>query len=196
MEKITFKSDLFIGENALDRLCEFKNEKIFIIADRFITNLGIIEAIITRINEHNTFFVFNDISSQPQIENIIASITALNEFDGTMLIAIGSCAAIDTAKGVKFFGQKCGTVKAMPFVVIPTADGNTTEAASFSVDEKPKETLKCPIVTDAILPDETILDTALIQTNFPKVETEQWNVSHQMTAYSVKKTDQYSKAFG
>lgn len=98
MEKITFKSDLFIGEKALDRLCEFKNEKIFIIADRFITNLGIIEAVTTRITEYNTFFVFNDISPKPQIEHIIASIAALNEFDGTMLIAIGSCAAIDTAQ--------------------------------------------------------------------------------------------------
>ncbi|SOC11409.1 iron-containing alcohol dehydrogenase [Brochothrix thermosphacta] len=196
MEKITFKSDLFIGENALDRLCEFKNEKIFIIADRFITNLGIIEAITTRITEHNTFFVFNDISPKPQIEHIIASIAALNEFDGTMLLAIGSCAAIDTAKGVKFFGQKCGTLKAMPFVVIPTADGNTSEAASLSVVEKQTETLKYPVVTDAILPDETILDTALIQMIFPKVESEQWNVPHQITAYSAKNGNQYSKAFG
>ncbi|MEG2504356.1 MAG: iron-containing alcohol dehydrogenase, partial [Carnobacterium sp.] len=97
MEKISFKTDLFIGENALDRLKEYENKKIFIVTDPFIVSSGMIDAVTSRIGAKNDFAIFSDIIPDPPIENVVAGISALNEFDGDMMVAIGGGSAIDAA---------------------------------------------------------------------------------------------------
>ncbi len=45
MQKVSFKTDLYIGQGATDRLLDFKDKQIFIVTDPFMVSSGMINAI-------------------------------------------------------------------------------------------------------------------------------------------------------
>jgi 1-propanol dehydrogenase len=199
MDEISFRTKIFIGEDALDRLTKITAEKIFIVTDPYIEQSGMIREVTTRLDQRdNEYLIFSDIVPDPPIETVAAGVKAIGEFEPRVIIAIGGGSAIDAAKAMKDFSIKLSPQhEDMKFIAIPTTSGTGTEVTSFSVITDAANHFKHPLVADTMLPDEAILATNLVKSVPPAVtaDTGMDVLTHALEAYVSTKANDFSDAF-
>ncbi|WP_353097776.1 1-propanol dehydrogenase PduQ [Tissierella praeacuta] len=168
MQKIRFGTTLYIGEGSLERLSDFKNEKILIVTDSFIASSELLSHIKNYIDSSTEIMVFSEVIPDPPIDNIVAGLEYSKDFPATVLLAIGGGSAIDAAKAMIYFGKLTERFSEIRFVTIPTTSGTGSEVTNFSIITDDEKGTKYPLITDQILPDEAILDSGLVAGLPPK----------------------------
>ncbi|WP_313578357.1 1-propanol dehydrogenase PduQ [Lacrimispora sp.] len=168
MQEIRFGTTLYVGEDSLKRLSEFKNEKILIVTDSFIASSELLSHIKSYIDSSTETMVFSEVIPDPPIDNIVAGLESSKDFPATIFLAIGGGSAIDAAKAMLYFGKLTDRFRGIRFVTIPTTSGTGSEVTNFSIITDAEKGTKYPLVTDQILPDEAILDSGLIAGLPPK----------------------------
>jgi len=168
MQEIRFGTTLYVGEDSLKRLSDFKNEKILIITDSFIASSELLSHIKSYIDSSSETMVFSEVIPDPPIDNIVAGLESSKGFSATILLAIGGGSAIDAAKAMLYFGKMTDRFRGIRFVTIPTTSGTGSEVTNFSIITDAEKGTKYPLVTDQILPDEAILDSGLVAGLPPK----------------------------
>ncbi len=162
MQKIRFGTTLYIGEESLKRLSDFKNEKILIVTDSFIASSELLSHIRNYIDSSTEIMVFSEVIPDPPIDNIVAGLEYSKGFPATILLAIGGGSAIDAAKAMLYFGKLTDRFSGIRFIAIPTTSGTGSEVTNFSIITDDEKGTKYPLITDQILPDEAILDSGLV----------------------------------
>lgn len=168
MQEIRFGTTLYIGEESLKRLSDFKNEKILIVTDSFIASSELLSHIRSYIDSSTETMVFSEVIPDPPIDNIVAGLEYCKGFPATILLAIGGGSAIDAAKAILYFGKLTDKFSGIRFVAIPTTSGTGSEVTNFSIITDDEKGTKYPLITDQILPDEAILDSGLVAGLPPK----------------------------
>lgn len=168
MESWNFKTQIFSGPDALDRLRVLSGEKVLIICDPFLegsANLGKVTALLIG----NTVHIYSDVVPDPPITHIVKGVDYMKQVDPTIIIVIGGGSAIDMAKGINYFAHRLYGLKAQKFIAIPTTSGTGSEVTSFAVITDSQSGIKYPLVDDALLPDEAILTTLFVKGAPPSV---------------------------
>jgi 1-propanol dehydrogenase len=168
MQKIRFGTTLYVGDESLKRLSDFKNEKILIVTDSFIASSELLSHIKSYIDSSTETMVFSEVIPDPPIDNIVAGLESSKGFSATILLAIGGGSAIDAAKAMLYFGKLTDRFRGIRFVTIPTTSGTGSEVTNFSIITDDEKGTKYPLITDQILPDEAIIDSGLVAGLPPK----------------------------
>ena len=196
MHKINFKTSIYLGENALDRLDTLENKRIFIVADPYMVTSGMISQVTDRLKVGNEQYLFSEIVPDPPLEVVTAGVKNLGEFKADLILAVGGGSAIDTAKAIIYFGKRTGRLENAPLIAIPTTSGTGSEVTNFSVITDKTQGVKHVLISDDMLPEEAILDSRLVVSVPPAVtaDTGMDVLTHALEAYVSVSANEVSDA--
>ena len=171
MRKFWVKPVIYFSDGAVDALTFTHPQRIFVIIDPVIRELGyggLIEKAFAKRNDV-TFKYFDNVKPDPSIELVTDGAREMLRYRPDMLIAVGGGSTIDEAKAVlyiynKAIGERCQDFEKPFFAVIPTTSGTgseVTEATVITTGDK-----KIIMFDKDFLPDMAILDIEFIK-NMP-----------------------------
>ena len=197
MKDFHINTEIFFGENALDRLAALRFDSVLIIADPFVVSSGMITLLTARLDKaHIAYSLFTDVVPDPPVEKVIAGVAAVMKTKPPCLIGVGGGSAIDTAKAVRKFARQFDESYTPHLIAIPTTSGTGSEVTRFAVISNPAEGRKYPLVDEELLPDEAILDEVLVKSVPASVtaDTGMDVMTHAIEAYVSTDNNEFSGA--
>jgi len=162
----------YFGTGCIKSLTEIiknlKSRNIFLVAGKNSYSSSGAEEILGDLLKENTLTLFNEVSGDPVIDNIIKGMDIFIESDCDTVIAVGGGSVIDTAKSINVLssqdsnprsvitGEKKIAYKGKPLIAIPTTSGAGSEATHFAVVYIEKE--KYSLAHEFILPEYSVVD--------------------------------------
>ncbi len=198
MKHFDIKTQIYFGENSLDRLSELPYKKAIIIADPYVVKSGMVHLITSRLQHANIEWqIFDDVIPDPPIEKISAGVMAVLSSQADVIIAIGGGSAIDSAKAIRQVAEIADRDYPRPaLIAIPTTSGTGSEVTSFSVITDTKNQTKIPLANETLLPDEAILDAELVK-SVPAIITADTGMdvfTHALESYVSTNNNEFSAA--
>jgi len=164
MNKFEVIPEIYFGTNALERLSQITYKSVFVIADPFVVESGIIRNITAPLEQAAIEYeIYTDVVADPPIEKVIGGITAALKSKTECIIAVGGGSAIDLAKSVKKIASQIDTSFKPHMIAIPTTSGTGSEVTAFSVITDTATHTKIPLASPDMTPDEAILDEVLVK---------------------------------
>ncbi len=157
--------------NSTDQIKTLLGKNIFIITDKRLTELGLLEPAIKKIKIYSNVKIFDDVESDPSKSTLLKAFETAKEFNSTGVLGFGGGSSMDVSKLVSLLlgsNQDIETIwgvnnargPRLPLVLIPTTAGTGSEVTPISIitmDDKEKK----GVSSKFILPDLAILDPLL-----------------------------------
>ncbi|MEA4911357.1 MAG: 1-propanol dehydrogenase PduQ [Oscillospiraceae bacterium] len=197
MNKFEVLTDIYFGEDALQRLREIECKKVFIITDPFVVDSGLIRHIKKPLEAGGiSYELFTDVVPDPPIEKVAEGVKAFIASGCDGIIGVGGGSALDLSKAVRKMSQQVNAELHPRLIAIPTTSGTGSEVTSFAVITDPETKTKIPLVSDDMTPDEAILDETLVMSVPAGVtaDTGMDVLTHAIEAYVSTKTNEFSGA--
>ena len=197
MKEFHINTEIFFGENALDRLSMLPYKEALIISDPFVVSSGMITLLTARLDKaHIDYSLFTDVVPDPPVEKVISGVATVMQTKPPCIICVGGGSAIDTAKAVKKFAKQFDAEYNPRLIAIPTTSGTGSEVTRFAVITNPAAGRKYPLVDDDLLPDEAILDEVLVKSVPAPVtaDTGMDVMTHAIEAYVSTENNEFSGA--
>jgi len=198
MKHFDIKTQIYFGENSLDRLADIPYRNALLIADKFVVSSGLIHLLTVRLQQAGVSWqVFDDVVPDPPLEKIGLGAQTTLQLRPDVIVAVGGGSAIDSAKAIREVALQMEPSYPRPaLIAIPTTSGTGTEVTSFSVVSDTENQRKIPLVSDLMLPDEAILDAELVKSVPPNItaDTGMDVFTHALESYVSTENTEFSAA--
>ena len=170
---------IFGNETAVkssDQILNLLGKNIFVITDEGLTELGLYDKTIKKLQSYSNINIFNKVESDPSKSTLLKAFEEAKDFKSTGVLGFGGGSSMDVAKLISLLlgsNQNIDTIwgvnnakgPRIPLVLIPTTAGTGSEVTPISIitmDDKEKKGVSSKL----ILPDLAILDP-LLTINLP-----------------------------
>lgn len=196
MSNVYIKTRIRSGHGSLSYLKDFDGKKILIVCDKFMVDSGGIRLVTQEIKNSNQIEIFDQVVPDPTTEVVGKGLKAACCMKPDVVIGFGGGSAIDTAKGVIYFGIEQKLFPKPIFVTIPTTSGTGSEVTSATVITDLELKSKHLLADDEILADVAILDSRLTLSIPPAItaNTGMDVLTHALEAYVAKGANVFSDA--
>ena len=157
--------------NSSDQILNLLGKNIFVITDEGLTELGLYDKTIKKLQSYSNINIFNKVESDPSKTTLLKAFDEAADFKSTGVLGFGGGASLDVAKLISLLlgsNQNIDTIwgvnnakgPRIPLVLIPTTAGTGSEVTPISIitmDDKEKKGVSSKL----ILPDLAILDPSL-----------------------------------
>ena len=162
--------------NSTDQIVNLLGKNIFVITDERLTELGLYDKTIKKLQSYSNINIFNKVESDPSKTTLLKAFDEAADFKSTGILGFGGGSSMDVAKLISLLlgsNQNIDTIwgvnnakgPRIPLVLIPTTAGTGSEVTPISIitmDDKEKKGVSSKL----ILPDLAILDP-LLTINLP-----------------------------
>lgn len=172
MSSFYIKPKIEFGEYSLNVIKEHRIKKCFIVTDKSIMELKLINKVLNVLDSEVKVEIFSKVTPNPTIDIIEEGMKQMITFDPDYVIAIGGGSPIDACKGMLYFEKKIAEEINEPhpkryFIAIPTTSGTGSEVTSYSVISSGKR--KIALANDEMLPNLAILNPSFMETLPPHI---------------------------
>ncbi len=157
--------------NSSDQIVNLLGKNIFVITDEGLTELGLYDKIIKKLQSNSNINIFDKVESDPSKSTLLKAFDEAADFKSTGVLGFGGGSSMDVAKLISLLlgsNQNIDTIwgvnnakgPRIPLVLIPTTAGTGSEVTPISIitmDDKEKKGVSSKL----ILPDLAILDPSL-----------------------------------
>ena len=157
--------------NSSDQIVNLLGKNIFVITDEGLTELGLYDKTIKKLQSYSNINIFNKVESDPSKSTLLKAFEEAKDFKSTGVLGFGGGSSMDVAKLISLLlgsNQDIDTIwgvnnakgPRIPLVLIPTTAGTGSEVTPISIitmDDKEKKGVSSKL----ILPDLAILDPSL-----------------------------------
>ena len=169
-----FAPEFVFGVGALDLAGRYARNlgasRVFLVSDPGVREAGWVRDVEASLEaEELPWVLFDQVSPNPQMEEVEAGTRAFEEHRCDMICAVGGGSPIDCAKAVSVLSTNGGNIRdylgvdqvpqpGCPLLMIPTTAGSAAEVSQFAILSDPRARRKCGIISKLIVPDVALVD--------------------------------------
>ncbi|MCL6444663.1 MAG: iron-containing alcohol dehydrogenase [Alicyclobacillus sp.] len=175
--KFTLPTKVDFGSGSISRIKEYLDEfrvtNVFLVTDRGLHDVGLLEPIYRLMDKHHVnYIVFDEVKPNPRDVDCDRAAKVARDFGSDGILAVGGGSVMDTAKGVAVLLTHGGSIndwegantlhhEVTPLVCVPTTAGTGSEVTFFSVITDTTRKYKMSIYDPRLAPRVAILDPEL-----------------------------------
>jgi len=201
---------IVFGEGALEYLKELEGKKVFIVTDKNLRELGIVDKVVEQLKETSMEIqIFDEVEPEPSKQTIEKGAKTLSEFGADWIIGLGGGSCMDAAKAMWVLYErpdltieditpfeKLNLRKKARLINIPTTSGTGADVTWAVVITDTERKVKLELASREVVADISIVDPALVLDLPPKLtaDTGMDALVHAIEAYTVQWKNDFSDA--
>ena len=201
---------IVFGEGALEYLKELEGERVFIVTDKVLRKLGIVDKVVEQLKETGMEIrIFDEVEPEPSKQTIKRGAKILSEFGADWIIGLGGGSCMDAAKAMWVLYErpdltieditpfeKLNLRKKARLINIPTTSGTGADVTWAVVITDTERKVKLELASKEVVADISILDPALVLDLPPRLtaDTGMDALVHAIEAYTVQWKNDFSDA--
>ena len=164
------------GQDALSYLAELKGKSAFVVTDKNIVSLGLVDKVKEQLSQAGIqATIFDDVEPDPSLQTVQKGVAVMNQYGPDLVVALGGGSVMDAAKAMRVqyerpdikpeeinpFISDLGLGAKCKLVCIPTTSGTGAEATFAIVLTDTADQRKLSLINREVIPDIAIVDPEL-----------------------------------
>jgi 1,3-propanediol dehydrogenase len=172
--------EIIYGRGALHQIAQCSRrlgaERVFLVTDPGIIAKGWVDEALSYFRHENLkTVVYDNVVTNPRSFQVEQGSQLYTRNECDVIVAIGGGSPMDTAKGIAILVSNHGKIEDYvgcnlvaqpipPLICIPTTAGTGSDVSQFAIIADPQKKIKMTILSRAIMPDISLIDPRLLQT--------------------------------